>query len=86
MFDSIVESVCDKFRKSLEPYATVEEILTVFDRITSQMDYAQKITGRRQSVLSTTHTMTQILPPYNLSYNEKMYIQYQIREYCTLLK
>jgi len=50
------------------------------------MDYAQKITGRRQSVLSTTHTMTQILPPYNLSYNEKMYIQYQIREYCTLLK
>jgi hypothetical protein len=86
MFDSIVESVCHEFRKSLEHYITVEEILTIFDRITSQMDYAQKITGRKQSVLSTTHTMTQILPPYNLPYNEKMYIRYQIREYCTLLK
>ena len=86
MFDSIVESVCNEFRRSLEPYATVEEILTVFDRITSQMDYAKKITGRKQSVLSTTHTMTQLLPPYNLDFSERVYIQYYYREYCEILR
>jgi len=86
MFDSIVESVCNEFRRSLEPYATVEEILTVFDRIISQMDYAQKITGRKQSVLSTTHTMTRLLPPYNLDYSEQVYIQYYYREYSEILK
>ena len=86
MFDSIVESVCYEFRRSLEPYATVEEILTVFDRIASQLDYAKKITGRKQSALSTTHTMTQLLPPYNLNYSEQVYTQYQIREYCEILK
>jgi len=86
MFDSIVESVCHEFRRSLEPCATVEEILTVFDRIASQMDYAQKIIGRKQSVLSTTHTMTQLLPPYNLDYNDRICIQHHYREYSKILK
>ena len=66
--NSVAEMVIDKFHKTIEQYVSVEEILDLMDKITSQMDYAERITKRKQSILCTTNNVLSLMPPYPLMY------------------
>ena len=80
--NSVAEKVIDKFHQAIESYVSVEEIIDLMDKITSQMDYVEKITRRKQSVLCTTNNVLSLMPPYPLMYyNDNIAYMYKIKDY-----
>lgn len=80
--NSVAERVIDKFHQTIESYVSVEEIIDLMDKITSQMDYVEKITRRKQSVLCTTNNVLSLMPPYPLMYyNDNIAYMYKIKDY-----
>ena len=78
----VAERVIDKFHQTIESYVSVEEIIDLMDKITSQMDYVEKITRRKQSVLCTTNNVLSLMPPYPLMYyNDNIAYMYKIKDY-----
>ena len=52
------------------------------DKITSQMDYVEKIVQRKQSVLSITNNVLSLVPYYPLMYrNDDIAYMYEIKNY-----
>lgn len=80
--NSVADIVIDKFHQTIESYVSVEEIIDLMDKITSQMDYVEKITRRKQSVLCTTNNVLSLMPPYPLMYyNDNIAYMYKIKDY-----
>ena len=80
--NSVAEKVIGKLHKTIEYYVSVEEIIDLMDKITSQMDYVEKITRRKQSVLCTTNNVLSLVPHYPLMYhNEDIAYMYEIKNY-----
>lgn len=80
--NSVAEKVIDKFHQAIESYVSVEEIIDLMDKITSQMDYVEKITQRKQSVLCTTNNVLSLMPPYPLMYyNDNIAYMYKVKDY-----
>ena len=80
--NSVAEKVIDKFHQAIESYVSVEEIIDLMDKITSQMDYVEKITRRKQSVLCTTNNVLSLMPPYPLMYyNDNIAYMYKVKDY-----
>ena len=80
--NSVAERVIDKFHQTIESYVSVEEIIDLMDKITSQMDYVEKITRRKQSVLCTTNNVLSLMPPYPLMYyNDNIAYMYKVKDY-----
>ena len=80
--NSVAEKVIDKFHQAIESYVSVEEIIDLMDKITSQMDYVEKITQRKQSVLCTTNNVLSLMPPYPLMYyNDNIAHMYEVKNY-----
>ena len=80
--NSVAERVIDKFHQTIESYVSVEEIIDLMDKITSQMDYVEKITQRKQSVLCTTNNVLSLMPPYPLMYyNDNIAHMYAVKNY-----
>ena len=82
MMNSVAERVIDKFHQTIESYVSVEEIIDLMDKITSQMDYVEKTTRRKQSVLCTTNNVLSLMLPYPLMYrNDDIAHMYEIKNY-----
>ena len=80
--NSVAERVIDKFHKTIESYVSVEEIIDLMDKITSQMDYVERIVQRKPSVLSTTNNVLSLMPPYPLMYyNDNIAHMYEVKNY-----
>lgn len=79
---SVVERVIDKFHQTIESYVSVEDIIDLMDKITSQMDYVERIVQRKLSVLSTTNNVLSLMPPYPLMYyDDNIAYMYKIKSY-----
>ena len=80
--NSVAEKVIDKFHQTIESYVSVEEIIDLMDKITSQMDYVERIVQRKLSVLSTTNNVLLLMSPYPLMYyNDNIAHMYKIKNY-----
>lgn len=79
---SVADIVIDKFHKAIEHYVSVEEIIDLMDKITSQMDYVERIVQRKPSILCTTNNVLSLMPPYPLMYyNDDIAHMYEIKNY-----
>lgn len=80
--NSVVDIVIDKFHKAIEHYVSVEEIIDLMDKITSQMDYVERIVQRKPSILCATNNVLSLMPPYPLMYrNDDIAYMYEIKNY-----
>lgn len=80
--NSIADIVIDKFHKAIEHYVSVEEIIDLMDKITSQMDYVERIVQRKPSILCTTNNVLSLVPHYPLMYhNDDIAHMYEIKNY-----
>ena len=80
--NSIADIVIDKFHKAIEHYVSVEEIIDLMDKITSQMDYVERIVQRKPSILCTTNNVLSLIPPYPLMYyNDNIAHIYEVKNY-----
>lgn len=80
--NSVADIVIDKFHKAIEHYVSVEEIIDLMDKITSQMDYVERIVHRKPSILCTTNNVLSLVPHYPLMYrNDDIAYMYEIKNY-----
>lgn len=80
--NSVADIVIDKFHKAIESYVSVEEIIDLMDKITSQMDYVERIVQRKPLILCTTNNVLSLMPPYPLMYyNDNIAHMYEIKNY-----
>ena len=80
--NNVVEKVINKFHKTIESYVSVEEIIDLMDKITSPMDYVERIVQRKPSILCTTNNVLSLMPPYPLMYhNDDIAYMYEIKNY-----
>lgn len=80
--NSVADIVIYKFHKAIEHYVSVEEIIDLMDKITSQMDYVEKIVQRKPSVFSTTNNVLSLTPTYPLMYyNDNIAHMYEVKNY-----
>ena len=78
--NNVVEKVINKFHKTIESYVSVEEIIDLMDKITSPMDYVERIVQRKPSILCTTNNVLSLMPPYPLMYhNDDIAYMYEIK-------
>lgn len=79
---SVADIVIDKFHKAIEHYVSVEEIIDLMDKITSQMDYVERIVQRKPSILCTTNNVLSLMPPYPLMYyDDNIAHMYEVKNY-----
>ena len=78
--NSVADIVIDKFHKAIEHYVSVEEIIDLMDKITSPMDYVERIIQRKPSILCTTNNVLSLMPPL-MYHNDNIAYMYEIKNY-----